>query len=206
MKSNNKVLITGTGRCGTSAFIKFLSLVHGESKTCTNFQVPENATMWWNNEANAGMEYVIHKNSSREHLDNAPYIIKDTRLCYNLDGLLKKEMIFVDHLFVLIRDYRNSAKSRKENGLLILEGGGVRCIDERKSSLKNQIEFNQRVIGVLMETIARYDIPHTVIHFPTFVLNREYLRSKIKGTPIDCNDDVFIRSFEVFDEKKVNIK
>ena len=206
MKSKNKVLITGTGRCGTSAFIKFLSIVHGRTKTCTDILIPQNGTLWWNNEANAGMEYVIDKNSSSEHLEKAPYIIKDTRLCCSLGGLLKKDMISVDHLFLLVRDYRKSAKSRVDNNLVMLETGSVRCIDERKSSLRNQIEFNQRVVGVLMETIARYDIPHTVIHFPQMVMDREYLRSKITGTPIDCDDEAFNRSFEVFDEKKVHVR
>lgn len=204
-----RVLVTGAGRCGTSAFMQLMTLVHGKDKVFCPASVNAtytNTTHYWNDDLNAGMEYIITDKSSHYDIKNSPYIIKDPRLCCELSYVLKKNLIEVEHIFVLIRDYRKSAQSRKSKDIIILENRTVRCTDSRKSILRNQIEYNQRVIGVLMETISLYDLNHTIINFPRFVDDEEYLYEKLVNTPLSCSREDLSSCFRVLDTKKVSIK
>lgn len=204
-----RVLVTGAGRCGTSAFMQLMILLHGESKSICQYidnDSWKNATNYWNDEIGAGMEYIISEKSSDSEIRNSPYIIKDPRLCCELSYILKKKLIDVEHIFVFIRDYRKSAQSRKSKDIFMLENRTVRCKDNKKSMIRNQIEYNQRVIGVLMETISLYDLKHTVINFPTFVDNEEYLYEKLVNTPLSCSREDLSSCFRILDTKKVSIK
>tara|TARA_R100000278_G_C5448816_1_gene156533 strand:- start:383 stop:1030 length:648 start_codon:yes stop_codon:yes gene_type:complete len=208
-----RVLITGTGRCGTSAFVKFLREYIDLNLLCTTQQhyfvrdndpIMGNTTTEWNVDANAGLEYVLDHHSSDDVFQNSPYIFKDTRLCSGLDQILKNKKMEVEHLFILIRDYRKSALSRKNKDMWFTEWGSIRCKDERKSKLQNQIEFNQRSIGKLMETVAIYDVPHTVIHFPRFAEESGYLARKLRNTPLAIPADKLQSAFAIFDKDQIN--
>lgn len=204
-----RVLVTGAGRCGTSAFMQLMMLLHGESKVfcpVSDNGSWNNTTNYWNDDVNAGMEYVITEKSSPSEIQSSPYIIKDPRLCCELSYILRKKLIDVEHIFVLIRDYRKSAQSRKSKDIFVLENRTVRCKDNKKSMIRNQIEYNQRAIGVLMETISLYDLKHTVINFPTFVDNEEYLYEKLVNTPLSCSREDLSSRFRILDTKKVSIK
>ena len=208
-----RVLVTGAGRCGTSAFMKFLhgyindELLFNERQHC--FTVNEekimgNTTKFWNPFFNAGLEYVIDEFSPDKVIFDSPYIFKDPRLCSGLRLILEKKRIKIDHLFILIRDYRKSALSRQKNQMWFTKWKSLACEDEKKSMLENQIEFNERSIGRLMETVAIYDVPHTIIQFPRFAKDSKYLQNKLKGTPLEIPDELMDDAFSIFDEKQIN--
>lgn len=199
-------MVTGTGRCGTSAFMRFVGEYRGDDVVSFHetSEPWRNTSNYWNPEANAGIEYVIDRDSSDGDVANSPYILKDTRLCHSLGGILRARILRVDHLFILIRDYRKSAMSRQKRGMWFTDSGPVRCADERKSPLRNQIEFNQRVVGVLMETVAEHDVPHTVLHFPTFMQDGDYLFRKLRGTPLETDRETVGRASGVFDMDQIS--
>ena len=209
----NRVLVTGAGRSGTSALMKFfhqyidsdlLSSHHKHLLRGDHGSWEANSCLMWNAKANAGLEYVIDETSSQESVDKSPYIFKDPRLCISLKKIMQNNMLNVDHLFICIRDYRKSAQSRKNKNLFFTEWKSLRCKDERKSMLRNQIEFNERAIGRLMETVAEYDISHTILSFPRFIRDKEYFFNKLKNTPVAINREDLDSAFSVFDEKQVN--
>ena len=116
-------------------------------------------------------------------------------------------LMFVDMnkaYFILIRNYRHSALSRQKRNLWWSEYKGLRCVSSEKTRLQNQIEFNERCIGKLMETVAEYDIPHTILHFPRFIEDKEYLFNKLQNTPLQISQEQIESSFDVFDRKQVN--
>jgi len=212
----NKVLVTGAGRSGTSAFMKFIYqyidrklLVSSQasshhSSDARDLSFNANLTREWNTTRNAGLEYLIEKNSQKEIIQNAPYIFKDPRICVTLDWICKKRIFNVEHVFVLIRDYKKSALSRQDKDMWWLEYSSIRCANSNKSMLSNQVDFNQRMIGKLMETIAVYDIPHTVIHFPRFIEDKDYLYNKLKDTPLSISKEKLNSAFKVLDKNQVN--
>ena len=209
-----RVLVTGTGRSGTSAFMKFVGKSHGvESIFCRdaglgankeNIFRNVNQTMIWNPETRAGHEFFLDSNCSDEIFQQSPYVIKNPSFCAELKGLLLTGKIEVEHIFVLIRDYKKSALSRKKDGLPLMSLKHIRQNDSRYDVLKNTTIFHQRLIGNLFETIAEYDIPHTVVHFPTFVGNADYLFKKLKNTPLELSRDKFDQAFPVLDKNLVN--
>ena len=212
----NKVLVTGAGRSGTSAFMKFLYeyidtdlLISKQNSSHYDIKSKDmsynaNLTREWNLSSNAGLEYIIEKNSSKSIVDGSPYIFKDPRICVTLDWICKKRIFNVEHVFVLIRDYKKSALSRQDKDMWWLEYSSIRCANPNKSTLSNQVDFNQRMIGKLMEAISIYDIPHTIINFPKFVENKEYLYEKLKGTPLQIKKEKMNSAFNVLEKKQVN--
>lgn len=214
----NRVIVTGAGRCGTTALMKFFTKSVGSDSVISKMPVfkknstfmPDtsrgaiaNATKCYNSRTRAGIEYTLTSKSTQEEFELSPYIIKDPRLCVELKQILRTDKLRVDHLFILIRDFKKSARSRVKNKLLWSKQKHIAQCDTRYDTLKNATIFKQRVIGNLMETVAEFDIPHTILHFPTFIENKEYLFKKLIGTPVESSRAKFDEAFSVFDKNLI---
>lgn len=154
------ILVTGTGRSGTSLLMSLFTLLNMD----TGF-TKEECEKIKNNEEKAGLE---------KNIDCGHYIIKNPLFSLDVENIIKKYTI--NHIIVPIRNLEDSAKSRKRISDLNIKSGGFNGCD----NLEDQIKINSKYIYELIYCITKYDIPNTFIHFPKFTLNSDYLWYKLK--------------------------
>ena len=177
----HKVIITGTGRAGTTFLVQLLTALGLE----TGFKdlhegVYENC--------NAGME--------RDLIDPAsPYIVKNPSLCDNLAQILQPGEFIIDHAFIPVRNLEAATQSRiqvftraKPKGRclrLLLKVSKHKAVPGGLIDTDNpdeQQDILTRKLYNLIDTITTYDIPHTFLHFPRIIKDEQYLYKKL--TPI----------------------
>lgn len=197
-------IVTGGGRCGTTAFMRFIQKAKGMDSCVSDAIVNENATLVYTKRTAAGYEYTLNPTSPPEVFEYCPDFIKAPTFCINLNSLILGNKVDPKHVFVLIRDYKKAAKSRIDNGLHWLSFRHVNQCDSKYDDFKNQEIFMQRAIGVLFCTISKFDIPHTIIRFPDFVNNKDYLHKKLKGTPLEPSEYDFDLAFAEFNTDLVH--
>jgi len=160
----HKLIITGTGRAGTTFLVRLLTAL-GQPTGYTEES--------WRDDYFAH----CHAGLERDVTDrNAPYIVKDPGLCVTLSGLLTRKEIVVDHAIVPIRELEAAANSR------IRHGGAA---DEIPGGLVGTDRADQqaRVLAerfhTLLHTLVSHDVPHTLLQFPRFVRDVDYAYEKL---------------------------
>ena len=176
-----KILITGTGRCGTTFLIKlftFLDFDTGYTKT--------NYVNFINKNCNSGMEKEI--NSPNYVLKNPTYIEKIN----DIFEILTKNKIHIKLVIIPIRDYKESAASRvsyKKNG-----GGLWNATNEEE-----QILFYNKIMANYIFYMTKYEINTLFLDFVKMVNDKEYLFNKLKHILDEKNINFDIFS-SVYDE------
>jgi hypothetical protein len=158
-----RVLITGTGRAGTTLLVQILT----ELGLDTGFTVDSAI----NPEARAGLE---------KRLDDpdAPWIVKSPNVIRRLPGLLESGAVTLDHVIIPMRALDVAAASRVRNtrygANLATRGGllGTLYATKQREALA-LLQYH------LMYTLAVHDIPHTLLLFPRFASDAEYLHRKL---------------------------
>ena len=180
----DKILITGTGRCGTTFLIKifsFLGFNTGYDRNNYKLSISSNC--------NSGME--------RSYKDNY-YIIKNPTFMMDIANISKDTSIKIKNVIIPIRDLKISAKSRvkheKQNG------GLWNAIDEL-----SQIEFYKNILTNYIITSTKYDINTIFIDFDKMINDKIYLFNKLKNILDERNIDLEIFS-NVYDEVSVHSK
>ncbi len=102
-----KILITGTGRCGTTFLIKLFSFLDFDTGYNRN-----NYKLSISSNCNSGME--------REYTDNY-YILKNPVFMMNIEEIVKDKSIKIKTIIVPVRNLIMSAKSRVKH--VTLNGG-----------------------------------------------------------------------------------
>ncbi|MBI5590016.1 MAG: hypothetical protein HY881_05990 [Deltaproteobacteria bacterium] len=174
----HKVIITGTGRAGTTFLVQLLTALGLE----TGFKDIQEGVY---ESCNAGME--------RDLIDSsAPYIVKNPSLCDDLAQILQTGEYAIDHAFIPIRSLEAATRSRiqvfnqaRPNGgylRLLLKGSKYKAVpgglidtdnpDEQQTILAQKL-YN------LIYTLTIHDIPHTFLHFPRIIKDAQYLYSKL---------------------------
>lgn len=95
------VVISGTGRTGTSFLVELLTHLGLDTG-----YAPEEIEKSKFKLARAGLEYDIRK-------PNAPFIVKSPWFCDYSDEVLSCDDIIVEHVFVPVRDLKAAAESRR---------------------------------------------------------------------------------------------
>jgi hypothetical protein len=166
----HKVVITGTGRAGTTLLMQILTRLGLDTGyTDIHEEIYDNC--------NAGMERLLDD-------PKAAYIVKSTHVFLQLERLLQSGRYRIDHAFIPIRNIDDAAASRiavARNAPQGLEGGGkpvpgglYHCYHARGQ--KNALG---RSLHKLLYTIASFDIPHTLLDFPRFARDARYLHNKL---------------------------
>ena len=197
-------IITGGGRCGTTAFMRFIHKAKGFDACFSDALIHENSTTVFSANHHGGYEYFLTSDSPDDAFRHCPQFIKSPKFTVHLNSLINEGKVLPNHVFLLIRDYKKSAKSRLDRNLLYLEDKNLRQYNSRYSDLKNQEIFFQRCIGIVMDTISKHDLNFTVLRFPDFINNKEYLYKKLKGTPLDPSGYDFDEAFSEFNPEFVN--
>jgi hypothetical protein len=182
----NHVIISGTGRAGTTFLVQLLTRLGLD----TGFLDPR-AGVFEN--CNAGMELDIRS-------PDAPYIIKNPWLCDNLDEVLASGEIVIDHAFVPIRDLFEAAESRRDVErrsvpLPELEGipGGLWHVDRPE----DQEAVLACQLYKLLRAIAVHDVPLTLLDFPRIVHDPAYLFGKLSVLLDGIDEPTFRAAFDL---------
>jgi len=153
----DKILITGTGRSGTTILVKLLSRLGLD----TGYQMLDDE----------GIEFRINQNS-RGGLENYldadtgnPLICKAPQFWDQLPALNKR--FNIKTVFVPMRDLELTAKSRAKHGH---RPGGLWGAHD----VNSQMNHNAKVIYQITIDCARHDIPLTFIDFDRFTNDLAY--------------------------------
>lgn len=162
------LVISGVGRSGTTFLVQLFTALGQD----TGFQDPFSGVL---PNCNAGMELDIRQPA-------APYVIKSPWLCDTLDDALETGDLVIDHALIPMRELVSAARSRIDVTRRTDRGafpadvpGGLWHTDDPAQ----QEEVLARQLYKLMHTLAKRDIPTTLLLFPRLVRDEAYLWEKI---------------------------
>lgn len=177
---SHKIIITGTGRTGTTFLMQLLTelgLDTGYTRETWSRDYFEHCA--------AGLERDIMA-------ENAPYIVKNPNFCETLPAFLATGRFVIDHVLVPVRDLDDAARSRIRigGGDGVVPGGLLGTSDPAAQKGVLAEGFHR-----LMHTLAANDIPHTLLHFPRLALDGEYAWAKLRFLAPTMDHDGFQETF-----------
>jgi hypothetical protein len=179
-----KILITGTGRCGTTFLIKLFSFLDFDTGYTRS-----NYSLYIVPDCNSGME--------RNYKDNY-YILKNPKFIDNIENIIKDTSIKIKNIIIPIRDLKMSANSRIKNGN---ENGGLWNATDELS----QINFYKNILANYIVISTKYNINTIFIDFDKMINDKTYLFNKLKNILDEKNID--LETFtSVYDEVSLSSK
>lgn len=201
-RRSRKVLIAGTGRCGTTFLIQLLTRLgldtglkqRDDGQWCFDFyqephvnkdgmaefvnRVPPFKWHWSHTPAyiptaNAGCEVHLSKKDEKAETAKLPRYIKNPRLAVMLEDLLREDRIEVDHVLVPVRDLASVGRSKRDLG--------TRHPHERYYH-KTDVDLARDSaiqLGRLAATLVSRDVPFTFVKFPRLVQNWRYAYARL---------------------------
>ena len=160
----SKILISGTGRAGTTFLIKIFSFLGFD----TGFN-ESNYINYISKNCNAGMEFYYTKNH---------YILKNPTFITEIPKIIDSN-INIEYMIIPIRDYNKSAKSRVKNGIDLnntINGGTTGLANDEDS----QVLYYNKIMSEYLYYMVKYDIPTIFIDFQKMILDKLYLYNKLK--------------------------
>lgn len=177
----HKVIISGTGRSGTTFLVHLL----------TELGLDTGITR-----RNWGRKYYEHCHAGLEHDlqdPETPYIVKNPALCDTLAAALATGRFAIDHAYVPIRELGAAAASRADvGGSDGSAAGGLWGTSEPRAQRAVLAEMFHR----LLHTLAENDIPTTLILFPRMVSDPSYCYGKLSFLLRETSRESFQAAFE----------
>lgn len=198
MSPRRHVVITGTGRAGTTFLVELLTHLGLD----TGFS-PQTIESRKYKEARAGLEHDIR-------WEECPYIVKKPRFCEYAAEVLRRDDMIIEHVFIPMRDLYSAAESR-------------RFVEK---SMHSQMSFSQRLavaqsreplpgglwrttstepgeqegilllkIYELLLALSDATVPITVMRYPRIVKDCPYLFEKLKPILRDITYESFAAVF-----------
>jgi len=189
------VLITGTGRTGTTFLMTLLTnlgLDTGFSSENLQLNIYENC--------HAGLENIVN-------MPDSPYILKNLSFCDAIGKIIENPNVQIDFVFIPIREIDQAAKSRikvynSSNEDFAPENiqlpGGLWGTD--KPEEQSRI-LHEKLLNLLLE-LSKVQIPVKFIHYPKLTKRPFYLYRKLKPILMDITFEEFKPAFK----KSLNIK
>ncbi|MEM9884588.1 MAG: hypothetical protein AAF849_01765 [Bacteroidota bacterium] len=199
MAVRKHIVITGTGRTGTTFLVELLTKLGLD----TGFSLSDIATKK-NKLARAGLETDLRS-------DNCPYIVKDPWFCDYANEIFEQENIEIEHVFIPIRDLKAAAESRRYvtkagmkevsfvERLKYLLGkrkrfkGGLWHTNSFKQSEQESVLLRQ--VYKLMLALSDANVPITLIKYPRSVKDGIYLFQKLKPILKDISTQHFMEVY-----------
>lgn len=168
-----KILISGSGRCGTTFLIKLFTFLNFD----TGFTKTDYEKFIFSN-CNSGMEKEINAEN---------YILKNPLFITQIEEIIKKTKI--KYMIIPIRDYSESAKSRTTHQN---ETGGLwNATDEA-----TQQAFFYKIMAEYLYQMVKYDINTIFLDFEKMTTDKKYLYDKLKIIFDEKNIDLELFSTE----------
>lgn len=193
------VVITGTGRAGTTFLVELLTQLGLD----TGFRADSIAQLK-NQHGRAGLEHDLRK-------PNCPYIVKSPWFCNHADQIVRREDLSIEHIFVPIRDLNAAAQSRRyvtSTGWAKLSWrarikqfirreslqGGLWFTQSRRSGSQEDVLLGQ--FYKLMLAISGSSVPVTLIRYPKLTQDSLYLFAKLSPILQGINFESFEEAFK----------
>jgi hypothetical protein len=188
VKPRHHVVITGTGRSGTTFLMQLLTRLNLD----TGFD-PDDLVNQIDPHSHAGLEWDIRS-------ANPPYIIKTPSFCDYAEEVIKDPFITLDHVFIPVRDLSSAAASRirvvREHPPTELAptqmAGGLWGTDNPE----DQAKILQDYLMSLLLALADSQIPVTLLRFPRLIKDVEYTYQKLKPLLKGVAFEVFREAFD----------
>lgn len=179
LSSQKKIIITGTGRAGTTFLVQLLT----ELGLDTGY-TPDT----WRNDyfehCNAGLEHEIEDPKS-------PSIVKSPELSGRLPAILARGTVEITHALIPIRDLDAATRSRVRVGGDGRTPGGLR--DTRDPARQKSLLAEN--FHVLLHTLTTHEIPYTLLHFPRFATDADYAFKKLSFLAPGIPPETFANAF-----------
>jgi hypothetical protein len=192
------VVITGTGRCGTTFLVELLTHLGLE----TGFNASDIESMK-KKRARVGLERDIRR-------ADCPFIVKSPWFCDYAEEVIHRDDITIEHVFIPIRDLYAAAESRRRVSHTRLSGlsfmkrvkqwvaprnfpGGLWHTRSSEPGEQEVILLGQ--IYKLVLAIADTKIPMTLMRYPRIVKDPRYLFEKFKPILRDIPYESFYAVF-----------
>jgi hypothetical protein len=172
-KEDGKIIITGTGRAGTT----FLMILFSFLKLDTGW---DEVTFRRNiaSKCNSGLEKDI----------SAPHrIIKGPDLIRHIKKICAKTKI--DLIIIPIRDYEAAAESRVHNGV---GAGGLFGAEDKPT----QIAFYHKIMAEYLLDMVQLNIPTIFLDFKKMVSDPKYVYEKLPTILGDVTYEDYLAAFE----------
>ncbi len=200
MSIRNHVIITGTGRAGTTFLVELLTMLGLD----TGFSSDDIVSLQGKDEEHrAGLEHDIRKK-------NCPFIVKSPKFCDYSKEIIYRNDIIIEHIFIPVRDLTAAAESRRyisKIGVSKLSlvarlkhmiwprkfAGGLWHTHSNKPGKQEEILLRQ--IYKLMLAISDTTIPVTFMRYPRIVKDCSYLFEKLKPILESMSYDFFCEVF-----------
>jgi hypothetical protein len=171
------VMITGTGRAGTTALVQFFTALGFD----TGYSLDEAMTRV-DRLSKAGLEHTVIDESS-------PHVVKSPWLVDTIDRIMSNPAIEIECAILCIRDLHSAAESRRwVHDLAALEtaepaswAGSI----WKTHDPSQQADVLARVVYDLVLGLSARPIRPVLLQFPRFVLDADYLH--------ECLADLFER-------------
>ena len=181
----DKILITGTGRCGTTFLIKLFSFLGFH----TGFNRKNYATYISPN-CNSGMERTYNEKY---------HVVKNPNFMINIEHIVRDPAVRIKQVIIPIRDLAMSAKSRASHGIN-QAGGLINATDGA-----TQLQFYKHMISNYIFHMCKHNIPTVFIDFDKMVTDKHYLFEKLQ--PLMEEKRVSFETFsQVYDEVTLSSK
>jgi len=193
------VIISGTGRAGTTFLVQlltYLGLDTGfDSKTMEVLPTARNArlgTMDIFPIARSGLEMDILA-------ANAPYIVKTPFLCDLIEDVLAAS-VQIEHAIIPVRRFDAAAASRVHVQVQTTGSadrtkkapGGLWGIDKAS----DQADWLRLKFTELIEALTQHDIPMTFLAYPRLVRDPDYLYAKLNFLLADVSSASFRMAYD----------
>lgn len=186
--SNKKIMITGTGRSGTT----FLMLIFSYLELDTGYEGEKQIRADIFPDCNAGLE---GKSDGIFRNGKTPRIIKNPNIVTNIEDILKSG-VEIEHVFIPVRDYQKSAKSRESNK----SNGGF----WQAKNVDEQVVFYQKIMSEYLLYMTKYDINTTFIDFERMTTDKEYTFNKLSPALKNIDFRDFSEAFDKADHQQKN--
>jgi hypothetical protein len=176
----NKIIITGTGRAGTTFLVHLLTLCGVD----TGFK-KENADIFIDNKSFGGLESSSHD----------PYVLKSPHFCDKIEDLNSK--YFIDYVIIPIRSLEKAASSRIRVGN---SNGGYW---EATSQVGQEIVLLENFYKAI-HSCAKLNIDVILIDFDVIMSEKDVLFVTLRKPFPKLDYNTFIKSYdEIFDKRKI---
>lgn len=156
-----KILITGTGRCGTTFLIKIFTFLNFDTGYTRN-----NYQKYIFPKCNSGMEKKLYTEKN--------YILKNPEYIKNIENIIQDKSIIIKTIILPVRNLREAAISRVKLGQS--EGGLLNAKDEL-----SQIQYYKDILSNYVYIMTKYDINTIFIDFDKMINDKLYLFNKLKN-------------------------
>lgn len=186
--SDKKIIITGTGRSGTT----FVMLIFSYLKLDTGYEDEKQIKRAIFPDCNAGLE---SKSDGVFTSKKTPKIIKNPNIITNIEDIVKSG-VEIEHIFIPIRDYHQSAKSRESNK----QNGGF----WQAKNVNEQVDFYRKIMSEYLFYMAKYDLNTTFIDFERMITNKRYTFEKLSPALGGVSFEDFSEAFDKADYQQKN--